>query len=220
MSQVGLLFDNDGVLVDSSELHWLSWEKLMEEDPSFQMTKEQFVAGFGKRNEHILRDVAAEDGEKHVAWAKRKEEHFRDCAHGSITLLPGIEQFLQQVKAKQMPRIIASSTPVANLEMYLETTALGDYFDAYVSGEQVAEGKPAPDIFLAAAKRLGIPPERCIVFEDAPAGIQAGKSAGCFVVALATSYPAQELENYDLLFQTPHELDLEAVLQHFHENRG
>lgn len=213
---IGFLFDNDGVLIDSSALHWESWQLLMQEDPSFFIKQDQFIHGFGKRNDLILKEILPHvSQEQHQKWAKRKEELFRKCARDKITLLPGMEPFLKKIKEKNIPRIIASSTPIENLQMFLESTVLGKYFDQFVSAEQVAHGKPAPDVFLAAAKQIGMKPFSCIVLEDAPAGIEAGKKAGCFVIALETTHSKSVLRGYDLLYASPHDLDLEWILNQF-----
>lgn len=210
----GFLFDNDGVLIDSSELHWQAWQLLMQEDPTFFMTHEKFVEGFGKRNDLILQDAlpGSSSGQR-IQWATRKEELFRQIAKGTIQLLSGIEPFLKVLQEQNVPRIIASSTPIDNLKMFLSSTILGLYFDAFVSAEQVAHGKPFPDVFLAAAKRLGFPTDECVVIEDAPAGIEAGKRAGCFVVALETTHQAKELGEAHLLYKHPKDLDLEEITQ-------
>jgi HAD superfamily hydrolase (TIGR01509 family) len=213
---VAFLFDNDGVLIDSSELHWKSWQLMMRQVPDIKMDKETFVKGFGKRNDLILKDLVPHvPAEIRKEWADRKEELFRTCARGNISLLPGIESFLKQVVAAKIPHIIASSTPVANLELFLHSTVLGKYFEHYLSAEEVAHGKPAPDIFIAAAHKLGFAPQNCVVFEDAPAGIEAGKGAGCFVVALETTHTETQLSNFDLIYPSAQELDLQEILNAF-----
>ena len=221
MRSVAFLFDNDGVLIDSSELHWRSWQMLMADEPLLNMDKKAFEGGFGMRNDLILQrlfpNVAVET---RTQWAEKKEQLFRDIAQGAINLLPGMEAFLNQVVAAQIPRIIASSTPMANLELFISTTVLGKYFEDYLSAETVDHGKPAPDIFIAAAHHLGFEPEACIVFEDAPAGLQAGKAAGCFVVALATTHTQTQLTNYDLIYPSAHELNLQEILDAFEQQRG
>ena len=218
MRSVAFLFDNDGVLIDSSELHWRSWEMLMENEPLLKMDKKGFEGGFGMRNDLILQrlfpNIAAET---RAQWAEKKEKLFRTIAAGVITLLPGMEAFLAQVVAAKIPHIIASSTPLANLELFISSTVLGKYFEDYLSAETVMHGKPAPDIFIAAAHHLGFEPERCIVFEDAPAGIQAGKAAGCFVVALATTHTQAQLANCDLIYPSAHELNLHEILDAFNQ---
>ncbi|MBS0623712.1 MAG: HAD family phosphatase [Verrucomicrobia bacterium] len=213
-NNIGFLFDFDGVLADSHDLHWASWQLLQKEDPSFCMTQDQFFSGFGKRNELILKELAPVQSQaQHKKWAYRKEELFRQLAENQLGLLPGMAQFLTQVMQAGIPHIIASSTPVANLEMFLQKTDVGLYFTDFVSAEQVEHGKPAPDIFLAAAQKIEIPPKYCVVFEDAQVGIEAGKAAGCFVVALATTYPTDSLSGYDMIFPHPTALDLDSILK-------
>lgn len=218
---IGFLFDNDGVLIDSSALHWRAWQLLMEEDRSFHIDHEMFLKGFGKRNDLILRDAVPGSTEhQRNIWAKRKEELFRQIARREIQLLPGMESFLKEVKKKEIPRIIASSTPIENLKMFLSSTVLGNYFDGFVSAEEVKHGKPAPDVFLEGAKRLGLDPRKCIVLEDSPAGLEAGRAAGCFVIALATTHSKNELEGYDLLYASPKEMRLPEILSAFQKVRG
>lgn len=220
MRPFGFLFDNDGVLIDSSHFHWQAWQLLMQEDPTLQMDRKYFIHTFGKRNDLILKELVPDaSDEMRKKWAKRKEELLRQLVRGKILLLPGMENFLKEVKGAHISRIIASSTPLENLELYIATTVLGTYFEQYLSAEQLAHGKPFPDIFLAAAGALGLPPHDCIVFEDAPAGIQAGKAAGCFVVALATTHSKEQLSGYDMLFESPKELHLASILQAFNEWR-
>lgn len=213
---IGFLFDNDGVLIDSSAFHWYSWQLLMQEDDSLKLTEEQFVEGFGKRNDLILKEAQPKASEKQrQQWAERKEELFRQSAQGKISLLPGMETFLKELKQKNIPRIIASSTPIENLRMYLKQTVLGNYFTQFVSAEEVPHGKPHPDVFLEAAKRLGLPPSSCIVIEDAPAGIEAGKKAGCYVIALETTHSKESLTYADLIYPSAHSLNLNTILSTF-----
>lgn len=214
--QIAFLFDNDGVLIDSSEQHWQSWVLLMKQEPELKMTYEQFTKGFGKRNDLILKEIAPHIPEKtRYKWAQKKEELFRECARGRIALLPGMETFLKAVVEAGIPHIIASSTPTENLDMYISSTVLGNYFEHYLSAEEVAHGKPAPDIFIAAAQRIGADPADCIVLEDAPAGIRAGKAAGAFVVALETTHSKEALSDYDMIYSSPSNLDLQEILQAF-----
>ena len=214
--RVAFLFDNDGVLIDSSALHWKSWELLMHEEPELVMDHVLFTQTFGMRNDLILQKIVPHiPEEKRHELAERKEGIFREIAAGKVQLLPGIESFLQHIVENGLPHIIASSTPIENLEMYLASTVLGDYFEHFVSAEEVEHGKPFPHIFIEAAKRLGFAPEECIVIEDAPAGIEAGKAAGCFVVALATTHAKEALENYDVIYETPAHLDLQEILMAF-----
>lgn len=214
--RVAFLFDNDGVLIDSSALHWRAWQLLMEEEPNLKMDEKQFIHSFGKRNDLILKEILPETSPKQrLEWANRKEELFRQCAKGNIALLDGIEPFLKKVSEAKIPHIIASSTPIANLELFITETVLGKYFNHYMSAEEVDHGKPAPDIFIAAAHRLGFEPRECVVFEDAPSGIEAGKAAGSFVVALETTHKKEQLTHYDMIFPSAVDLNLQEILNAF-----
>lgn len=150
--------------------------------------------------------------EQRTYWIERKERLYQKYGIEKVTLFPGMEHFLKELKRGEFPRIIASSTSPANLDFFLNHTLLGEYFSDYVSGYDVVNSKPAPDIFLAAAKKIGMKPESCIVIEDAPAGIIAGKLAGCFVIGLETTSPKEELQEADLIYKNPEELRLDIVL--------
>lgn len=212
---VGFLFDNDGVLVDSTSFHWQAWQKLMKEEGFFFEFKD-FAKTFGLTNDailsYLLPQLTVEDRER---IAKRKEELYRECARGKCGLMKGMRPFLEEIKKADLPRIIASSTPKENLDMFLETTELGEFFDHYVSAETLKKSKPFPDIFLEAAKKIGTKPEDSIVLEDAPAGLQAARAAGSFAIALCTSHPKEELSNYDLVYPDPSHLQLSKVLAEF-----
>jgi len=216
MKRVAFLFDNDGVLIDSSALHWEAWQLLMQQEPELKMEYQEFTQTFGMRNDLILQKFAPHISQEiHKEWALKKETLFRECAREKIKLIPGMESFLKQVLEAHIPHIIASSTPIENLELFIHSTALGKYFDLYLSAEHVAHGKPAPDIFIAAAQKLEFEPQECIVFEDAPAGVSSGKAAGCFVVALETTHSKEALNGYDLVYSSPYTLDLQEILHAF-----
>lgn len=210
---VGFLFDNDGVLIDSRELHFRAWEEFSRKNLERVIDYATFLEGFGKSNETFLRDHFPKSTvEQRAAWAEGKEEIFRTLAQGQLALLPGVEAFLQDVEAHQFSKIIASSAPRKNLEFFLEKTPLGKYFTTFVSGEEVRKGKPAPHIFREAARRIGRLPKECIVLEDAPAGLLAARRAGCFSVALLTTHPKEALHHYDLLIESTQRLHLPTLL--------
>lgn len=210
---IGFLFDNDGVLIDSQEFHWKSWQELMKNQNHFFLDEKTFLATFGKRNDLILKQVLPKATDEEIAEiAEEKEALFRQLIKGKIKLLPGMENFLISLKQNNVPRIIASSTPIANLKLFLSDTILGQYFDHFVSAEEVAHGKPYPDVFLEAAKRIGYDPKKCIVIEDAPVGIEAGKKAGCYVIALETTHSKESLMAADLIYKGPSELNYKKII--------
>ncbi|HEX8720698.1 MAG TPA: HAD-IA family hydrolase [Pyrinomonadaceae bacterium] len=183
------LWDVDGTLIDSREYHWLSWQGALAGE-RFKVTREQFEQTFGRRNDEILRgyfpDYAASDiarvGEaKEVAYRALVRER-------GVELLPGVRRWLERLKAEGWLQAVASSAPLKNLEAIVEALSLGEYFSAVASAEDVTEGKPDPQVFLAAAARLGVKPAACVVVEDAPAGTEAARRAGMRCVGVLSSH--------------------------------
>jgi len=209
----GFLFDLDGVLIDTHDLHWDAWQEMRDIRPDLShLTYTDFKNGFGKSNESFLLTVVpTTDPEKRKALGKEKETLFRKRASGKISFLPGVEQFLQQIQKAKIPMIIASSSSIANMEFYLSETVIGLYFSTYVSAEHVPHGKPAPDIFIEAAHRIEVPIKSCFVLEDSLAGLEAARASKAQVIALATTYTVKELKVHKALFDfllAPEELDL------------
>lgn len=191
----GVLFDWDGVVIDSSAQHERSWEIL-----SGQISKPlpvgHFKAGFGKKNQVIIPEILrwATDPAEVNRLADRKETIYRELVRqDGVRILPGARELLAALKEAGIPRAIASSTPRENLQAIFAATGLGEWFDAVVCGDDVVNGKPAPDIFLLAAEKLGLEPAGCVVIEDAHAGIEAARRAKMPVLGVATTHPVPSL---------------------------
>jgi beta-phosphoglucomutase len=191
------VWDADGTLVDTAELHFAAWVRFAAEVGK-PFTRSDFAATFGWRNPEIVRhlfDPAATD-ERCREWGELKEGFYRTTAEASgIELLPGVRSLLDQLAGAGWLQAVGSSAPRANLDMILRQTRTAAYFAAVVSGEDVSRGKPEPEVFLTAAGRLGVDPTRCVVFEDAVAGVQAAKAAGmkCVGVTFVGHHPADRL---------------------------
>ncbi len=185
-----VLWDMDGTLIDSSEFHWLSWRDALAAE-GYNLTHEQFLASFGQRNDAILRGYFGEDMPLNEIEriSEAKEVGYRKLVrkHG-IDLLPGVERWLRDLKQAGWRQAVASSAPRPNLETIIDVLNIGDCFDALVTAEDVQHGKPAPDVFLKAADQVGVPPESCIVVEDAPAGIEAARRAGMRAIGVRSSH--------------------------------
>ena len=188
----GVLWDMDGTLVESGELHFVAWrETLAAEGRGYERADHDVV--FGMRNDAVLRRlvdpaIGADEIER-IAGAKERRYRELVAAEG-IEPLPGVRSWLAALRADGWRLAVASSAPRENLDAVLVATGIEGAFDAIVSGEDVARGKPDPDVFLAAAERLGAPPERCVVVEDAPAGVLAGRRAGMRVIAVGPRHAA------------------------------
>jgi beta-phosphoglucomutase family hydrolase len=182
------LWDMDGTLIDSADYHWLTWRDTLAEE-GYALTAEEFASWFGQRNDAILsRYLGAEASpERMASIGERKEAAYRQMVRErGIEPLPGVRRWLERLQADGWRQAVASSAPPANIEAILDVLGLRACFQAWVSAEEVAHGKPAPDVFLAAAARLGVPPERCVVVEDAPAGVEAGRRGGMRTVGIAS----------------------------------
>jgi beta-phosphoglucomutase len=184
-----VLWDMDGTLLDSREYHWLSWRDALAAE-NYELTYDQFIATFGQRNDAILRGYFGEDlpDSEVTRISDAKETGYRELVRTrGIELLPGVAQWLERLQQDDWRQAVASSAPRKNVETIVEVLELQDVFAAMVTAEDVEHGKPAPDVFLAAAEKLGVPPARCIVVEDAPAGVEAAHRAGMCAIGVRSS---------------------------------
>lgn len=195
----GVIFDWDGVVIDSSAQHERSWELLAEEIQK-PLPAGHFKAGFGKKNQEIIPSLLhwSSDPEEIQRLGDRKEVLYRELVREQgVAVLPGARELLTALQEARILRSVGSSTPRSNLDAIFAATGLDQLFDAVVCGDDVQNGKPAPDVFLLAAEKLGLPPSDCLVIEDAHVGIEAAHRAGIKVLAVATTHPLEELSRAD-----------------------
>jgi HAD superfamily hydrolase (TIGR01509 family) len=181
-----VLWDLDGTLADSSEYHWQSWQAVLDQE-GVRVTRDDFLRTFGWRNEEILRLWIGPDvtPERVARIGDTKEEAYRDLLRaGGVEPLPGAAEWVRTLRAQGWRQAIASSAPRANIEVMLQVLDFTDLVDAYLGAEDVTRGKPEPEVFLNAAARLGVPPARCVVVEDAAAGIEAGRRGGMATIGV------------------------------------
>jgi beta-phosphoglucomutase len=203
--QRAVIWDLDGTLINSVEHHWQAWRDVMAEE-KFEFTFEQFTADFGKRNDEILRgyfgpEFPASEVER-IALAK--ETKYREAVRTlGLDLLPGARKWLEGLQAQGWAQALGTSAPRGNIDAIFDALGIAPIFDAVMSSEQVKQGKPAPDVFLAAAGQLGVEPSRCIVIEDAPAGVEAGRRAGMRTIGVLTTHPSLQA---DLVVRTLEEI--------------
>ena len=193
------VFDWDGVILDSSRHHEQSWERLAEEEGKI-LPAGHFLRGFGRRNVEIMRDLLhwSDDLGEIQRLSLRKEELYREVVQNwGIQALPGVRTWMERLWEARIPCAIGSSTEQKNVRLGLRLLGLESFFQAAVTAEHVQKGKPAPDVFLQAAEKLGIEPRRCVVFEDAPSGVEAARAAGMRVVGVTTTHPGGHLEGVD-----------------------
>jgi HAD superfamily hydrolase (TIGR01509 family) len=180
MTRRGVLWDLDGTLVDSAEFHWLSWRDTLAAEGHY-ITYQQFLESFGQKNDRILPLWLGPDAplDRMNRIGEAKEAEYRRLArtHG-LTPLPGAAEWVRRLHTRGWRQAIASSAPRQNVEVMLGALGLDHEFDATVGAEDVSAGKPDPQVFLTAAAKLSVSPERCVVVEDAAVGIEAARRAG------------------------------------------
>jgi beta-phosphoglucomutase family hydrolase len=195
----GVLWDLDGVLVDTGEFHYQAWSQIL---PAYglQMTREFFQATFGMNNTGVLSALLGRRPEPELLTelSDRKERRFRQVLRGQVQPLPGVHLWLERLKTEGVPQAIASSAPQANIDVILDELNLRAYFAAVVTGVDLP-GKPDPTLFLKAARLIDVSPERCIVVEDAVAGVEAAKRAGMKCIAVTNTNPPHALKAADLV---------------------
>jgi len=195
----GVLWDMDGVLVDTGQFHFQAWSHVLP-DYGLRMSRELFQSTFGMNNAGVVSTLLGRKPEPEflVELGERKEQQFRQVVRGHIQPLPGARLWLDRLKAQGAPQAIASSAPPANIDVIIDELGLRTYFTAIVTGYDMP-GKPDPTLFLEAARRIDVLPERCVVVEDAIAGVEAARRAGMRCIAVTTTNPAQALDGADMV---------------------
>ena len=184
-----VLWDLDGTLVDSAEFHWRAWRDTLAAEGA-SITHEQFVASFGQKNDRILSQwLGSTMAVEHLRRiGDSKEAAYRRLAETEgLVALPGAAEWVGKLAAAGWKQAIASSAPRENVQVMLRVLRIARYFDAIVGAEDVKAGKPDPDVFLSAAARLGVAPSRCVVVEDAAAGIEAARRAGMRCIGVSAT---------------------------------
>ncbi|MGC9450855.1 MAG: HAD family hydrolase [Oceanipulchritudo sp.] len=185
------IFDWDGVVVDSSAAHKESWERLAAER-DLPLPENHFERSFGKKNQLIIPEIYgwSEDLDEIEQLGNRKEALYREILVSTgLEPLPGALRLFAELKAAGIPMAVGTSTPHLNIETVLPMIGASGFFGAVIAAEDVARGKPDPEVFLKAASALGADPADCVVFEDTLHGIEAALAGGMKAVALTTSHP-------------------------------
>ncbi|MBC7571738.1 MAG: beta-phosphoglucomutase family hydrolase [Spirosoma sp.] len=191
-----VLFDMDGVIVANTDFHvnaWLNFSahykhpltlRQYMENINGRVSADAMAYTFGRR---VVDDEL-------IALTEEKEAIYRDLYAPHLQPTPGLIDFLTALKAASVRLAVGTSAPQSNVGFTLDGLKIRSYFDAVVDASMISHGKPNPEIYLTAASHVGVAPSRCVVFEDAFAGIEAGIRAGMAVVAVATSHTRAELE--------------------------
>ena len=192
---LGVIFDWDGVVINSADLHEKSW-KILAEELGFTLPVDHFEKGFGKRNETIIGKMLcwSEDQAEIIRLGNRKEEIYRELGiEKGISLVPGSKEFIEMLSRNSVPMSIGTSTERKNIDLAIEQNQLGGLFSGAVCSEDVSKGKPDPEVFLKAAELINVESRNCIVFEDSTHGIEAAIAAEMNPVGITTTNREIEL---------------------------
>lgn len=184
--QRGVIWDLDGTLIDSSKMHFDAWRELLAPE-GVDLDWPGFLVGFGRRNADWLPEVLGAEvapGEiQRIGDAK--EARYREMVHeAGLALLPGALETIRALRVDGWRQAVATSAPSENVAIILDVTGLAELMDGWAASEDVARGKPAPDVFLLAAERIGVAPERAVVVEDAAAGVLGAHRAGMVAIGV------------------------------------
>ncbi len=212
----------DGVLVDSNPFHLEKWKEFLNKHEIRFNAEELAAQILGQRNDTAFRfffGPGLRDGDV-LRLSEELEENFRKVFKPHARPLPGLETLLEECQRAGIPMAVASSAMAKNVEFVVDALGFRPYFRFLVSGDEVAHPKPDPEIYLKTAARLGLEPAACVAFEDSFVGVESAKRAGMKCVAIASTFPPEELRRHaDLAVQSFEEVTLDRVRQLFEKRR-
>lgn len=198
----GFLFDLNGTMIDDMQYHIGAWHKILNDlgaDISLQRMKEEC---YGKNDELLERIFPGRytTAEKQQ-MSRQKEEAYREHFKPHLKLIDGLETFLEKAHSKGIKMAIGSAAILDNIDFVLDGLHIRQYIDAIVSADHVSNSKPHPETFLKCAEELQLQPQDCVVFEDAPKGVEAAQNAGMDCVVITTLHTAEEFAHYKNVVQ-------------------
>jgi beta-phosphoglucomutase len=201
------IFDMDGVIADNMAYHTKAWEKFLQKySPGLEIG--DVSSKYGMTNSDLMsfvlsRKLSPAEVER---FGEEKEQYYRDFYAAEMVPLPGLVDFLRELKSSGMRAVVATSAPRSNVEFLLDGLKIRPLFDAVIHAGHVTRGKPDPETYLTAASRVGCRPDACVVFEDAMAGIESARRAAMTVIAVATTFPPEKLTGSRLVIKDFREL--------------
>lgn len=196
-----VIFDMDGVLIDSYPIHKEALE-IVAAEYGFTVTEDDFISMFGKTGFEGMRSLDHSkdwDDEKISEFCNKQDMMFRKIFKKRPALIEGSIEFAEKLFALGIPIVIGTSAPKGNVEIFLDSANVRHLFKNFISCDDVSKGKPDPEIFLRCAELTNKEPKNCLIFEDSLMGVEAGKAAGAFVVALSTTHKIDDLANADYI---------------------
>lgn len=210
--KMAVIFDMDGVIVDSAPHHFSAWQKVWQRR-GVPYSYADFKHNFGQRSDlqvrYIVGNKLSQDEVKTIV--AEKDILLREILKDNMRALPGAVELIKSLNEYGVKLALGSSSPKETVYLVAETLGVEKYFDAIVCGSEVREGKPNPQIFLLSAKRINVEPWKCMVVEDAVVGITAAKRGGMYVLAVTNTHPRESLMDADIVVDSLNEVTVQSL---------
>lgn len=193
------LFDLNGTIIDDMNYHTIAWQNILNNDLGANFTRDEVKAQMYGKNEEVLNRFFGKDyftRERMNELSFEKERRYQQAYLPKLSLIAGLKEFLGSAKTAGIKMAIGSAAIPFNIDFVLNNLQLRDYFPIVVSADDVTTSKPHPETFLQGAAALGVAAKDCIVFEDAPKGVESALNAGMQTFVLTTTHPKEDFLQY------------------------
>lgn len=208
--EAAFIFDLNGTMINDMQYHADAWSGILNDDLGVGLTRDEVKAQmYGKNDELLVRVFGANhfSPERMNELSLEKERRYQAAYLPKLELIKGLQQFLEKARQEKIPMGIGSAAITFNIDFVLDNLHIRHFFKAIVSADDVTTSKPDPETFVKCAQLLNVPPEKCIVFEDAPKGVEAAQNAGMKTVVLTTMHDKEEFEKYNNIIAFIHDYE-------------
>jgi beta-phosphoglucomutase family hydrolase len=199
MEKKAFIFDLNGTMIDDMHYHAQAWYDILNNDLKAGLTWDEVKVQMYGKNSELLERIFGKNhfsNERMKELSLEKERRYQQEFLPKLSLIPGLQKFLEKAKKLNIPMAIGTAAIPFNVDFVLDNLKIRNFFEAIVSADDVTESKPNPETFIKCAQILDMEPSACIVFEDAPKGIEAALNAGMESVVLTTMHPAEDFSSY------------------------
>ncbi|PRY06843.1 HAD superfamily hydrolase (TIGR01509 family)/HAD superfamily hydrolase (TIGR01549 family)/beta-phosphoglucomutase family hydrolase [Pontibacter ummariensis] len=199
-NKTAFLFDLNGTVIDDMHYHAEAWHEILTKDLGADLTWDEVKKEMYGKNREVLERIFGKghfSDDKIERLSLDKEKYYQKAYKPHLKLIAGLQDFLAKADTHGIKMAIASAAITGNIDFVVDNVDVRHYFDAIVSADDVSTSKPDPETFLKAAEKLQTAPKDCLVFEDAPKGVEAAQNAGMRCVVITTAHPAEDFKQYD-----------------------
>ncbi|CAN5359033.1 HAD family hydrolase [soil metagenome] len=211
-----MIFDMDGTVINSNKKDFEAWNKIMEEQ-NVNIDYQEYTQLLGAKSSEIFKKYVDLSEEEIETLIENREKAFKKIVEeDGLEAMPNIENVLKQISEMGIPIALATGAQREKLDYMMDIVKVKDYFDFIITADDVEKGKPDPEIFLKAVKKLKVKPEEVIVWEDSNLGVQAAKNGNFKCIAITTTNGDKEgLEEADLIIDSFENINVQDILKKF-----